>query len=46
MAAVLLKTQLHLLAKLHLSHHTQAAIHALKQGLFSLNDIELRPLLG
>ena len=30
-----------ILAKLHLAHRTQAAIHALKQGLISLDEIEL-----
>jgi NarL family two-component system response regulator LiaR len=29
------------LAKLHLAHRTQAAIHALKQGLISLDEIDL-----
>jgi hypothetical protein len=29
------------LAKLHLAHRTQAVIHALKQGLISLDEIEL-----
>ncbi len=30
-----------ILAKLHLAHRTQAVIHALKQGLISLDEIEL-----
>jgi NarL family two-component system response regulator LiaR len=30
-----------ILAKLHLAHRTQAVIHALKEGLISLDDIEL-----
>lgn len=30
-----------ILAKLHLAHRTQAAIHALKRGLISLDEIEL-----
>ena len=30
-----------ILAKLHLAHRTQAVIHALKQGLISLEEIEL-----
>jgi len=30
-----------ILAKLHLAHRTQAVIHALKQGLIALDDIEL-----
>ncbi len=30
-----------ILAKLHLAHRTQAVIHALKEGLVSLDDIEL-----
>jgi NarL family two-component system response regulator LiaR len=30
-----------ILTKLHLAHRTQAAIHALKQGLISLDEIEL-----
>jgi DNA-binding NarL/FixJ family response regulator len=29
------------LAKLHLAHRTQAVIHALKQGLISLDEIDL-----
>ena len=30
-----------ILAKLHLAHRTQAVVHALKQGLISLEEIEL-----
>lgn len=30
-----------ILAKLHIAHRTQAVIHALKQGLISLDEIEL-----
>jgi NarL family two-component system response regulator LiaR len=30
-----------ILTKLHLAHRTQAVIHALKQGLISLDEIEL-----
>ena len=30
-----------ILAKLHLAHRTQAVIHALKQGLISLDEIEI-----
>lgn len=30
-----------ILAKLHLAHRTQAVVHALKQGLISLDEIEL-----
>jgi DNA-binding CsgD family transcriptional regulator len=30
-----------ILAKLHLAHRTQAVIHALKQGLISLDEVEL-----
>jgi DNA-binding CsgD family transcriptional regulator len=30
-----------ILAKLHLAHRTQVVIHALKQGLISLDEIEL-----
>ena len=30
-----------ILAKLHLSHRTQAVIYALKSGIISLDDIEL-----
>ena len=30
-----------ILTKLHLAHRTQAVVHALKQGLISLDEIEL-----
>ena len=30
-----------ILAKLHLAHRTQVVVYALKQGLISLEDIEL-----
>lgn len=32
-----------ILAKLHLAHRTQAAIYALKQGLVSLDEINVKP---
>ena len=30
-----------ILAKLHLAHRTQAVVHAIKQGLISLDEIDL-----
>jgi hypothetical protein len=30
-----------ILAKLHLAHHTQAALYALKQGLVGLDEVEV-----